>query len=77
MFGITFASNGIIVGVVLGFIVGAMTNNLAIGIVVAITASAVLYFAIRAIEAVIERGATAGTKAVQNRMNARRDQSDR
>lgn len=67
--GMTYAPNGVAVGMVAGLLVGIKTHSAVAGIAVAVVASVACWYAIRGAEMLLERGLSAGFTAVENRLN--------
>jgi len=70
--GVTFAPNGIYVGIGLGVVAGLASENLVAGIVVAIVGSVAAWWAIVGIEHLIGRGVEAGATAIGNAYQSRK-----
>jgi hypothetical protein len=66
---VTFAMNGVYLGMAAGFLAGMATENVAVGVVVAIAGSVASYYGIRFIEKLLGRGIDAGFTALSNRMS--------
>ena len=62
----TYAPNGILGGLAVGLLAFLATENVVVGIVVAIVASVACWYAIRGIEILLERGIDAGFAAAEN-----------
>ncbi|MDH6244903.1 hypothetical protein M2432_002548 [Mycobacterium sp. OTB74] len=67
--GLTYAPNGVLVGMAAGLLVGVKTHSVAAGIAVAVVASVVCWYAIRGVEILLGRGLSAGFTALENRLS--------
>ena len=75
MRGRTYAYNGIIIGVLLGFTAWAYTNSVPIGVGVAIVGSVVCFLIIRFLENLLRRGTNKASDAMANQLAKRAKQT--
>ena len=68
----TFAYNSIIIGVLIGVLVGIKAGTV-LGIIVGIAVSAVGFFAIRAIENALYKGADAAEQAIKTALKNKKE----
>lgn len=69
---LTFAGNGIYLGVLAGIAAAVVTKNAAVGVLVALVGSVGGWYAIRAFETLLGRGVDAGITAISNKFHATR-----
>lgn len=66
---ITFALNGVYLGMAAGLLAGLASKNAAVGVVVAVVVSVAAWYGIRALEVLLGRSVNAGFTAVTNWLN--------
>lgn len=65
----TYAYNGILIGIILGFGAGAYTNNGAIGFFVAVIASVLCFLGIRGLENALSKGIDKAGEAISRKLD--------
>ena len=66
----TYAYNGIVLGILAGFCVGALTDSIALAIIAGVAGLVLFFFLIRTIEKAIDKGVDAAAGAIKNRIDA-------